>query len=76
MNRENLNRDDRKVFLHAGLIALFVVLSAAAMAEEQIPCWKARAALAWAGTESGAEKIARKHGYTQRQIEEAKRRCR
>jgi hypothetical protein len=44
---------------------------------EQIPCWKVTAVLAWAlGDEVKAEKLARKHGYSKAQIDEAKKRCR
>jgi hypothetical protein len=45
-------------------------------AGEQIPCWQVNAVLAWAlGNEAKAEKLARKHGYSRVQIEEAKHRC-
>lgn len=33
-----MNRDDRKVMLHASLIALFVVIAAAAFADETPGC--------------------------------------
>jgi hypothetical protein len=42
---------------------------------EQIPCWKAKALLAYAGNPAEAEKIAQQHGYTKSQIAEVRRRC-
>ena len=42
---------------------------------EPIPCWKAKALLAYAGNPAEAEKIAQQHGYTRTQIAEVRRRC-
>jgi hypothetical protein len=42
---------------------------------DQIPCWKAKALLAYAGTQAEAEKIAQQHGYTRSQIAEVRHRC-
>lgn len=59
------------------LIAILLVATCwKARADEPIPCWKVKAVRAWAGSDSAAEALARKHGYKQFQIDEAKRRCR
>lgn len=48
----------------------------AARAEEHIPCWKAKAFLAYhAGDRRAAERDAIARGYTRLQIADAKRRC-
>lgn len=52
------------------------VLSDRAGAAEQIPCWKAKALLVWAGgKKSEAQRLAEDAGYTKAQIAEVKRRC-
>lgn len=53
----------------------FLCIPSIAYASEPIPCWKAKAVRAWAGSDSAAEALARKHGYTRWQIADAKRRC-
>jgi hypothetical protein len=76
-----VNRDDRKVFLRAGLIALALVLAAAiAHADEPKPtkpsetfCWLARQARDAAGGEKEAEDIARARGVSEATIAKAKR---
>jgi hypothetical protein len=46
-----------------------------AWSADQIPCWKAKAFITYAGSVSEAEKLAEKHGYTRTQIAEVRRRC-
>lgn len=55
--------------------ALIILMTRPARAEDQIPCWKAKAVLAYAGSPAEAEKIAILHGYTKSQIAEIRRRC-
>lgn len=58
------------------LIAVLIVLMMRpAKALDSIPCWKAKALLAYAGNSAEAEKIAAQHGYTKSQIAEVRRRC-
>lgn len=40
-----------------------------------IACWQVRAAVAQTGSEAAAEALARRHGYAQAAIDEARRRC-
>lgn len=62
------------VFVLAAILC--AVLSDRAAAAEQIPCWKAKALLVWAGgKKSEAQKLAEDAGYTKAQIAEVKRRC-
>lgn len=76
-----MNRDDRKVFLQAGLIALFVILAAAAYAADSPQpdkpsatfCWLARQARDVAGSEKAAEDAARAQGVSEATIAKAKR---
>jgi hypothetical protein len=76
-----LSRDDRKVFLHAILIALFVVFAAAAYAADAPKpdkpsatfCWVARQARDVAGSEKAAEDAARAQGISEETIALAKR---
>jgi hypothetical protein len=56
-------------------VALILLMTRPAWPADQIPCWKARALLAYAGSEVEAEKIAAQHGYTRSQIAEVRRRC-
>lgn len=65
------------VLVLAALIAAIIVLMTPlpAQSAEPIPCWQAKALLAYAGSEAEAEKIARRKGYTQAQIAEVRRRC-
>lgn len=56
-------------------VALIMLMTRRARALEPIPCWQAKALLAYAGSEAEAEKLARKRGYTQSQIAEVRRRC-
>jgi hypothetical protein len=53
------------------ILAILLVLSTT----DQIPCWKAKAFITYAGSVSEAEKLAEKHGYTRTQIAEVRRRC-
>lgn len=62
-----------RVLIFAALVLLATGIKA--RAEEQIPCWKAKAAIAYAGSEAEAEKLARRHGYSKAQIAEARKRC-
>lgn len=55
------------------VLVLMAVCSKARASE--IPCWKVQAVRSWTGSDSAAEALARKHGYSKAQIEEAKRRC-
>jgi hypothetical protein len=72
-----------KFFLRLMVVALVLLIVAfillvtqrPALALDQIPCWKAKALLAYAGTPAEAEKIAQQHGYTKPQIAEVRRRC-
>ncbi|MET4210542.1 hypothetical protein [Bradyrhizobium sp. LA2.1] len=58
------------------LIAVMILLTTRpAWSSEQIPCWKARAFIAYAGSSAEAEKLAEKNGYTKSQIAEVRRRC-
>lgn len=58
------------------LIAVLIILmTQPARSFEPIPCWKAKALLAYAGSSTEAEKIAAQHGYTRAQIAEVRRRC-
>jgi hypothetical protein len=76
-----LSRDDRKAFLHAILIALFVVFAAAAYAagppKPDKPsatfCLGARQARDVAGSEKAAEDAARARGISEATIARAKR---
>lgn len=76
-----LNRDERKVFLHAILIALFVVFAATAYAADPPKpdkpsatfCWFARQARDAAGSEKAAEDAARAQGVSEATIAKAKR---
>jgi ABC-type uncharacterized transport system YnjBCD substrate-binding protein len=45
-------------------VALILLMTRPAWPADQIPCWKAKALLAYAGTQAEAEKIAQQHGYT------------
>ena len=75
-----MNRDDRKVFLHAGLIAAAVVICATlAYAADPRPdkpsatfCWLARQARDVAGSEKAAEDAARAQGISEDTIAKAK----
>jgi hypothetical protein len=74
-----MNRDDRKVFLHAGLIALFVILSAAIAHAADAPCppkryycWEVKLAVSTFGEQATIAK-ARQCGWPSWKIEEAKR---
>ena len=55
--------------------ALILLMTRPAWPDEPIPCWKARALLAYAGSSAEAEKIAAQHGYSRSQIAEVRRRC-
>jgi hypothetical protein len=55
--------------------ALILLMTRPAWPADQIPCWKARALLAYAGSSDEAEKLAQRHGYTKSQIAEVRRRC-
>jgi hypothetical protein len=55
--------------------ALILLMTRPAWPLDQIPCWKARALLAYAGNPAEAEKIAAQHGYSKSQIAEVRRRC-
>lgn len=70
------------IFLYITVLAVFVLfvllillMTRPARASEQIPCWKARALLAHAGSAAEAEKVAVQNGYTKSQIAEVRRRC-
>jgi hypothetical protein len=63
----------RAWIIPAAVVVLLMATCLKAKAEEQIPCWKVKAARSWAGSDSAAEALARKHGYTKSQIEAAKR---
>lgn len=52
------------------ILAVLLMLSS-----DPIPCWKARALIAYAGSSAEAEKIAQQHGYTRSQIAEVRKRC-
>lgn len=56
-------------------VALILLMTRPAWPAEPIPCWQAKALLAFAGSEVEAEKLARKRGYSQSQIAEVRRRC-
>jgi hypothetical protein len=56
-------------------VALILLMTRPAWSAEQIPCWKARALLTYAGNSDEAEKMARRHGYTKSEIAEVRRRC-
>ncbi|PDT71750.1 hypothetical protein CO683_00905 [Bradyrhizobium ottawaense] len=56
-------------------IALILLMTRPARALDQIPCWKAKALLAYAGSPAEAEKIALQQGYTKSEIAEVRRRC-
>ena len=72
-----MNRDDRKVFLHAGLIALFVMLAAAALAEEApaVDCAMVRAKVAEHG-KLAVYAWALANGYSPRDIARIRQHCR
>jgi hypothetical protein len=55
--------------------ALIILMTRPAWPADQIPCWKARAILEYAGSIAEAGKIAQQHGYTKSQIAEVRRRC-
>lgn len=57
------------------ITTLIILMTQPARAGDQIPCWQARALLAYAGSDAEAEKLARKRGYTANQIAEVRRRC-
>lgn len=58
------------------LVAVWIILmTPKARALDPIPCWKAKALLAYAGSPGEAEKIAQNHGYTKGQIAEVRKRC-
>jgi hypothetical protein len=60
----------------AFLIAVLIMLmTRPAWSAEQIPCWKAKALIVYAGNATEAEKLAQQHGYTKSQIAEVRRRC-
>lgn len=62
--------------LIAVLILLMTIPARAGLfSTEPIPCWKAKALLAYAGNSAEAEKIAQQHGYSKSQIAEVRRRC-
>jgi hypothetical protein len=61
------------IFLLAS--ALILLMTRPAWPADQIPCWKARAILVYAGSAVEAEKIAQQHGYSKLQIAEVRRRC-
>lgn len=72
-----MNRDDVKACLYAGLIALLLILTAAAFADEPklppgITCADVRAQVAQHG-EYVAYAWARLQGYSQAQIREARK---
>ena len=73
-----MNRDDAKVFLHAGLIAAILVLSAAAFAADPprlpagVTCELVRAKVAEHG-KVYAYGWAKLQGYTSAEISQAKR---
>ncbi len=72
-----MNRDDRKVFLHAGLIAAFVMLFATLAHAEPCPpkryfCWQAKLVFEAYGVERVVAK-ARQCGWPDSRISEAKR---
>lgn len=70
-----MNRDDYISVAFGGLMA-FLFLCSVAFAGEQIPCWKAKAFLAYHGNDLKAAKAAaRGHGFTWAQIADAERRC-
>ncbi|UQD69196.1 hypothetical protein JEY40_24585 [Bradyrhizobium japonicum] len=54
---------------------MILLMTRPAWSAEQIPCWKAKAFIAYAGSTAEAEKLAEKHGYTRAQIAEVRRRC-
>lgn len=53
------------------ILAVLLMISSA----DPIPCWKAKALIAYAGNATEAEKLATKYGYTRSQIAEVRRRC-
>lgn len=53
------------------ILAILLALTA----PDPIPCWQAKALLAYAGSAAEAERLALKHGYTRSQIAEVRRRC-
>lgn len=55
--------------------ALIILMTRPAWPMDHIPCWKAKALLAYAGNPAEAEKLAQQHGYTKTQIAEVRRRC-
>lgn len=57
------------------IAALILLMTRPARAADLIPCWKARAILAFAGSLAEAEKLAERHGYTKSQIAEVRKRC-
>lgn len=71
-----MNRDDRTVFLQAGLIALFVVLAAAAFASDAPPvdCVAVRAHVSEHGR-AKAVNWALSQGYTWADILRVKKQC-
>lgn len=76
-----MNRDDAKVFVHAGLIALILIFAAAAFAhaEEAQPkaparwsCWAVRKAVKLYG-EADVTAMARAAGIPEAEIEKARK---
>ena len=72
-----MNRDDAKVMMHAGLIALFMIVTAAAFADEPklppgVTCADVRGKVAEYG-ETIAYAWARLQGYSRAQIREARK---
>ena len=69
-----MNRDDRKVFLHAGLIALFVVIAAAALAHDIPDCAMVRAKVKEHG-KIAAYAWALANGYSPKDIARIRKAC-
>lgn len=69
-----MNRDDRKVFLHAGLIALFVVIAAAAFASDNPDCRMVRAKVREHG-KVAAYAWALANGYSPKDIARIRKQC-
>jgi hypothetical protein len=70
-----MNRDDAKVFLHAVLIALFVVFAGAALAHDNYDCATIRTLVAQHG-KIRAIHWAREQGYSWSDIWRVRKVCR
>lgn len=58
------------------LIVAMLLAGISPAAAKRIPCLLVLAAIKWTGSEDAAMKLAASRGYTQVQIDEARRRCR